>query len=196
MGPHWGFLAPGGAELQTATGGVRGTQFSPAPLSCSCHCIAVFHLCHRFPVLSLAGGCFPPSPFTSPPVPIGLRLTLCRWGGHWGGGAVPLSAATAFPLPSSPGHVCWKGPERGGGRCGVWASPLRQRSVLWGGAWRGCWGGGLWGDTPPAKGHSCWNRLCCVGGGTLNQGVCVAALPIRGTHWGGAISGTPSQCSL
>lgn len=59
------------------------------------------------------------------------------------------------------------------------------RGLEWGG------GGGLWGDTPPAKGHSCWNRLCCVGGGTLNQGVCVAALPIRGTHWGGAISRDP-----
>ena len=55
----------------------------------------------------------------------------------------------------------------------------------------GCWGGGF-GVTPPLQRGTAAGIVCVVlGGGTLNQGVCVAALPIRGTHWGGAISRDP-----
>lgn len=140
-GPHWGILAPGGLSCKQQWGG--GHTVPPSPSILLHHCIIMFYLCHKFPILSLIWGLFPPSPLPGPyrvkahPVPGG--------GSTVGGGAVPLSAAAAFPLPSSPGHVCWKGPERGGGHCGVGASPLRQPSLLWGGAGSGVLGGGALG---------------------------------------------------
>lgn len=141
-GAPLGNFGPWGAELQTAMGG-EGTQYPPALLSCSITALSCSTCVTSSPFSALFGDCSPPH---LSPVPIGLRLTLCRGGGSTvGGGAVPLSAAAAFPLPSSPGHVCWKGPERGGGHCGVGASPLRQPSLLWGGAGSGVLGGGALG---------------------------------------------------
>lgn len=141
-GAPLGNFGPWGAELQTAMGGRAHSTpqpFYPAP-SLHYRVLLVSQVPHSQPYL---GTVLPPSPLPGPyrvkahPVPGG--------GSTVGGGAVPLSAAAAFPLPSSPGHVCWKGPERGGGHCGVGASPLRQPSLLWGGAGSGVLGGGALG---------------------------------------------------
>lgn len=152
----------------------------------------MFHLCHRFPVLSLAGGCFPPSPFTSPPVPIGLRLTLCRWGGALGGRCRSIICCYSFSSALVTGSCVLERPRAW--RRALWglgvpiASALSAvgRGLEWGA------GGGGFGVTPPLQRGTAAGIVCVVlGGGTLNQGVCVAALPIRGTHWGGAISRDP-----
>lgn len=141
-GPHWGILAPGGLSCKQQWGERAHSTpqpFYPAP-SLHYRVLLVSQVPHSQPYL---GTVLPPSPLPGPyrvkahPVPGG--------GSTVGGGAVPLSAAAAFPLPSSPGHVCWKGPERGGGHCGVGASPLRQPSLLWGGAGSGVLGGGALG---------------------------------------------------
>lgn len=144
----------------------------------------MFYLCHKFPILSLIWGLFSP-PHLSP-VPIGLRLTLCRGGGAlWG--AVPFHylLLQLFLCPRHRVMCAGKAQSVGAGTVGSGRPHCVSPHCCGEGLGVGCWEGGLWGDSPSAKGHSCWNPLHGVEGGvvgTPNQGVCVPVFPIRGTY--------------
>lgn len=139
----------------------------------------MFYLCHKFPILSLIWGLFSP-PHLSP-VPIGLRLTLCRGGGGALWGAVPFHylLLQLFLCPRHRVMCAGKAQSVGAGTVGSGRPHCVSPHCCGEGLGVGCWEGGLWGDSPSAKGHSCWNPLHGVEGG----------------WWGPQIRGSVSQCS-
>lgn len=175
-GPHWGILAPGGLSCKQQWGGRAHSTpqpFYPAP-SLHYRVLLVSQVPHSQPYL---GTVLPPSPLPGPyrvkahPVPGGGAL--------WG--AVPFHylLLQLFLCPRHRVMCAGKAQSVGAGTVGSGRPHCVSPHCCGEGLGVGCWEGGLWGDSPSAKGHSCWNPLHGVEGG----------------WWGPQIRASVSQCS-
>lgn len=176
-GAPLGNFGPWGAELQTAMGG-EGTQYPPALLSCSITALSCSTCVTSSPFSALFGDCSPPH---LSPVPIGLRLTLCRGGGeHCGGRCRSIICCCSFSSALVTGSCVLERPRAWGRALWGRGVPIASALTAVGRGWEWGAGRGGFGVTAPLQRDTAAGILCMVlrgGGGDPKSGRLCPSVP-------------------